>query len=218
MIDLALGGLQGRRVANHTSTNRHCPLHVISSSCDRVGIAGGSSRKRGRCRPALESTTAVTVKRAHCTCSIRTIAATFDCFDDARTKDHAFKQRVGRQSIRTVHARTRNFASCPQPRKAARALQVGDNSPAQVMRSRRNRQKIGSGIKIKAAEHCGNSWKTNVELIEARHVEQTMIGMEFDHSSNHRPTDLIAWKHFVNKSFAIDVTNQRAVATQCFRQ
>ena len=81
------------------------------------------------------------------------------------------------------------------------------------MRSRRNREEVGRGIEVEAAKHRSDCRETNVELIEASHVEQTMISMEFDHSSNHRATDLIARKHFVYKSFAVDVTNQRAVAT-----
>jgi hypothetical protein len=80
------------------------------------------------------------------------------------------------------------------------------------MRSWRNREEVSRGIDIEATKHRRDCWETNVELIETSHVEQTMIGMKFDHSSNHRATHLIAWKHFVNKSLAVDVTNQRAVA------
>ena len=133
-----------RRPPSASDAGRAEHAGVARSSCaaarPRLGDGARVGRRRRRCgRPPM---LAAAEQRPHRAGGLRPVDAPVDRLDHARAEHHAVEQRVRRQAVGAHHAVAARLAGHPQAGERRRAVEVGEDAAAAVVRGRRDRQPV----------------------------------------------------------------------------
>ena len=143
--EVVAGDLPGARAApprraTRPSGARRRARSSCAAASSRLGHDGRVGRRHARaagrrCRRRRAATAWRPV-------ALGPVDAPVDRLDDPRAEHHAVEQRVRRQAVGALHAVAARLAGHPQAGQRRRAVEVGDDAAAAVVRGRRDRQPV----------------------------------------------------------------------------
>src|SRR3954452_1321231 len=203
---------EGRRAADDSRVARHHPLQLFADGRTAAGVYRDGDHRFGGVDVAEHAR------------GTEGVAAVADGLDGPRCEHEPLEQRVGREAVRTVHARARRLPTRPQTGQRRRTVEVGTDTTREVVGGGCHGQPLARGVESDRAT-CGPDGREALgEALDGGGVEPHVVEIALDAATADRLGHDVAGREIgervlvAHERDAVFVAQDRALAPQGLRE